>query len=369
MFIKGTFLSIDIKALLHNFIFFRSKIKRKTKIVGVVKAFSYGHEASVIAKALEKNKVDYFGVAYVQEGVSLRKAGITTPILVFHPQAHDIEQCIDYQLEPSIYSFRILAIFLKLMSVRDLKDYKIHLKFNTGMNRLGFEIKDSKKIIEIITQDNYLKVASIFSHLVASEDLKESKFTNTQVKKYKQITAFFEDNLPYSFIKHIANSTGVLNYPDFHFDMVRIGIGLYGYANDIKWTAKLKNVAKLYSIISQIHTLEKGESVGYNRAFIANKMTRVATVPIGYADGIPRRWSKGVGFFTINGKKAIILGNVCMDMIMIDITDIDCKEGDQVSVFDNQNTLEELATRTGTISYELLTDISIRVPRIVINNK
>jgi len=363
----GTFLSVNLNALVHNYNFFKSRLNEKTKIVAVIKAFSYGHEANAIAKALEKEKVAYFGVAYVKEGVSLRKAGITTPILVFHPQVHDIQLCIDYQLEPSIYGFRILDTISSLANNQDLEKFKIHLKFNTGMNRLGFKETDAVKLVHFFNENKQLKIASIFSHLVASEEFQEAEFTKKQAQKFQRITAIFKKGLPYTFIRHLDNTTGTLNYPEFHFDMVRVGIGLYGYANDLNWMKNLKNVAKLQTIISQIHIIEKGESVSYNRQFIATKRTKSATIAIGYADGIPRKWSKGVGFFTINGQKALILGNVCMDMVMIDVTNIDCQEGDVVYVFENQETLEELAKQTGTISYEILTDISIRVPRFVID--
>jgi alanine racemase len=362
----GTFLSIDLNALLHNISFFKSKLKENTKIVAVVKAFSYGHEANVIAKTLEKEGVDYFGVAYIQEGVSLRKAGIKTPILVFHPQVHDIHLCFDYQLQPSIYSFRMLYKIADLIIERNIENFKIHLKFNTGMNRLGFSSNDVLELINFIKEFSNIKIASIFSHLVASEDIEEKEFTRNQAQTFEKITSVFDKQISYPYLKHIVNSSGVLNYPEFHFDMVRVGIGLYGYANDLKWMHKLKNVAILQTSISQIHIIKKGESVSYNRQFIAKENTKSATIAIGYADGIPRRWSKGVGYFTVNGKKASILGNVCMDMVMIDVTNIECKEGDVVFVFENQETLENLALKTGSISYEILTDISIRVPRLVI---
>jgi alanine racemase len=257
---------------------------------------------------------------------------------------------------------------LSLVNDHDLKNFKIHLKFNTGMNRLGFKETDASKLVRFVNENKQLKIASIFSHLVASEDLQEAKFTKEQAQIFQRITTIFKNGLSYTFIKHLDNTTGILNYPEFHFDMVRVGIGLYGYANDLNWMKYLKNVAQLQTIISQIHLLEKGESVSYNRQFIAKKRTKSATIAIGYADGIPRKWSKGVGFFTVNGQKAPILGNVCMDTVMIDVTNIDCREGDVVFVFENQETLEDLARQTGTISYEILTDISIRVPRLVIEN-
>jgi alanine racemase len=243
----------------------------------------------------------------------------------------------------------------------------IHLKFNTGLNRLGFNKVDILALVQQINKNKQLKIASVFSHLVASEDATEIEFTKEQIQLYNEITADLESSFSYSFFKHLSNTSGTLNYKNAHFDMVRIGIGLYGYANDKEETSKLKNVASLYSIISQIHHVSVGESVGYNRGFIAQKETISATISVGHADGIPRTWGSGVGFVLINGVKAPILGNVCMDMIMVDITEISCNEGDRVVIFDSQKMVEDLAKNAGTISYELLTAISQRVPRVIIN--
>lgn len=362
----STFLRVDLNALQHNFHFLKAKLKKPTKIMAVVKAFAYGHEAIAVAKKLEKEKVAYFAVAYVQEGLHLRENAISTPILLLHPQQTDLTACIQYNLEPNLYSFKILNELLGLLKDTDITNFPIHLKFNSGLNRLGFSPKDIPEILKKITESKKVKIASVFSHLVASEDLDEKLFTNNQIQVYKSIVTAIEKEIKYPIIKHLTNTSGALNYPEAHFDMVRMGIGLYGYANEDKWTAQLKNVGSLYSVISQIHTVKKGESVGYNRAFMADRKTRSATIPIGHADGIPRTWGKGTGYVTINGKKAPILGNVCMDMIMVDVSNIDCNEGDKVIIFDNQQTLEDLAQRSKTISYEVLTAISQRVPRVII---
>ncbi len=362
----STFLSVDLNALVHNYHFIKSYLKPNTNFLAVIKAFAYGHEAIAIAKALEKEKVAYFAVAYLQEGIHLRKAGISTPILVLHPQQSDVQDCVAHQLEPNIYSFNILETFQNCLKKLNIQEFPIHLKFNTGLNRLGFSHNDIPELLSKLASDNTCKIASVFSHLVASEDLDEKEFTQKQIRLYTNILSEIQKGIPYTFTKHLANTSGTLNYPEAHFDMVRIGIGLYGYANDKKWTAQLKNVGKLYAVISQIFPIQKGESVGYNRAFVAKNDCVSATIPIGHADGIPRTWSKGKGYVTIHGKKAPVLGNVCMDMIMVDVTNIACKEGDQVRIYDSQQTLEDLATKTGTISYELLTAISQRVPRIIV---
>ena len=362
----NTFLNVDLNALVHNYLFFKSKLKESTKFVAVIKAFAYGHEANEIAKVLEKFQVDYFAVAYIQEGIALRKAGIKTPIIVFHSQLSDIKECFQYNLEPNIYSFRVLNKFLELAKNFKASDFPIHIMFNTGMNRLGFSQKDISQIVFLISKNNNLKIASILSHLAASEDPNQKKFTQNQINHFIGIIDKLECQLPYSFNKHLANSTGLLNYPEAHFNMVRVGIGLYGYANDKKWTKKLKNVGILHAIISQIHIIEKGESVSYNRTFKAKKRTVSATISIGYADGIPRSWGNGVGYVTIKSEKAFILGNVTMDMLMVDITNITCKEGDEVLFFETQEITEDLALRTNTISYEILTAISQRITRISI---
>lgn len=362
----STFLRVDLNALKFNYEFFKSKLSTDTKVLAVIKAFAYGHEAVSVAKKLEQEKVAYFAVAYIQEAVQLRNAGIASPILVLHPQHNDIDACIKYNLEPNIYSINLLTSFLHSLEEKRISDFPIHLKFNTGLNRLGFAKNEVSEILKKISRSNRVRIASVFSHLVASEDFDEKNYTKTQIEDYKNIVKAIEKEVKYPFIKHLTNTSGALNYPEARFDMVRIGVGLYGYANEEKWTKQLKNVGTLQSVISQIHSIEKGQSVGYNRAFVAAEKIISATIPIGHADGIPRTWGKGAGYVTINGEKAPTLGNVCMDMIMVDVSNIDCKEGDTVIIFDNQRTLEDLALRTNTISYEILTAISQRIPRVII---
>ncbi|MBJ2174251.1 alanine racemase [Aureibaculum sp. A20] len=360
-----TVLEIDLNALQHNFEYIKSKLKPNTKTLAVVKAFGYGTDACVIAKHLEKLNVDYFAVAYVDEGVALRKAGVKTPILVLHPQIVHFKLLIEHCLEPNIFSERVLMAFIDLMESENQKQYPIHLKFNTGLNRLGFKIEDVDTISGYLHNTTTVKVASIFSHLVASEDLNEREFSENQINLFNKIIDTFKSKLNDQPIFHMANTSGILNYPNAHFDMVRIGISLYGFANEQKYTEQLRNVASLKSIISQIHTIDKGESVGYNRGFTAGKEIKTATIPIGHADGIHRSFGKGKGYVTINGSKAPIVGNVCMDMIMVDVTNINCEEGDEVVIFNSQQTIIELASAIDTIPYEILTAISQRVKRIV----
>lgn len=359
-----TVLAIDAHALEHNLAYFKKKLLPETKILAVVKAFSYGSDDVQVAQFLQ-NKVDYFAVAYAHEGIALREANIKTPILVLHPQIATLQSIIDHCLEPNLYSFEIFNAFLRLALQNALKEYPVHLKFNTGLNRLGFLAKDSTKILETLQNTASVKITSLFSHLVASEDLNEKNFTNHQIDTFKTIAKQFEKKLTYKPMLHISNTSGVINYPDAQFDMVRIGIGLYGFGNDDFETSQLKNTHNLTSIISQIHEINPGESVGYNRAFVSKELIKSATIPIGHADGISRALGNKKGFVTINNQKAPIIGNVCMDMIMVDVTNIDCNEGDQVIIFNDQKTIKKFAVAADTITYEILTGISHRVKKML----
>ena len=356
-------LEIDLDAVLHNLHYFESKLQRHTKVLAVVKSFSYGLDAVAIAQFLEKNKVDYLAVAYASEGVTLRKAKVQLPILVLHPQVPNFQILIDYQLEPNLYSFYTLDAFINIAKKNQLKGYPIHLKFNTGLNRLGFKEQDLPQVLKALKGSAFLKIQSVFSHLAASEDANEKEFTKKQIDQFSNLTAHLLKQLDYRPILHLSNTSGVLNYAEGHFDMVRLGIGLYGFGNTPKETSKLKNVGSLKSIISQIHVLEKGASLGYNRAFVASKTTRTATIPVGHADGISRSLGNEVGSVQIHHQKCPILGNVCMDMLLVDVTEISCEEGDLVVLFDSQETVEEWAEKSNTISYEILTGISQRIPR------
>jgi len=358
-------LEINLDSLEFNLNYFKSKLKNTTKTLAVVKAFGYGSSSVEISKFLT-DKVSYFAVAYVDEGIALRKAGIINPILVLHPVISNFDKLIEYQLEPNIYSFKLLNSFLKNTEKFSLKNYPIHIKFNTGLNRLGFNNADISEIIASLKSQNSVKVTSIFSHIAASEDLKERDFTLKQISNFKSIASEISENLGYSPIKHMLNTSGIINYAmEAQFDMVRLGIGLYGFGNDEEETSKLKNVLTLKSIISQIYTINKGDSVGYNRAYKADKTMKSATIPIGHADGISRQLGNKKGYVYIHNKKAPIIGNVCMDMIMVDVSGINCEEGDEVIIYKNQQHIIELAKKINTISYELLTAISQRIKRIV----
>lgn len=360
---KETVLEIDLNALSHNFNYLRSKLHDTTKFLAVVKAFAYGSDAVVIARKLETLGVNYFAVAYVQEGVALRKAGIRTPILVLHPQAASFAPLIKYCLEPSLYSRKILTEFLVVAGEQQQIAYPVHLKFNTGLNRLGFGEDEADMVSGMLEGRNEVKVVSIFSHLAATEDLKEREFTRAQIDLYLEISRKLDGKLGSRPFRHILNTSGIINYPEAQLDMVRSGIGLYGYGNDPAVDPQLRPIATLKTIISQIHMIEPDESVGYNRAYKSGGRRVTATLPIGHADGIGRQYGRGLSHVNIRGHKAPIIGNICMDMIMIDITGIDCLEGDEVVIFGPGHSAEAFAGTANTISYELLTGISSRVRR------
>ena len=354
---NNTYLEINLKNLASNLDFLRSKIKSTTKLLAVIKANGYGSDSIEVSKFLD-DKVDYFAVAYSYEGVELRKNKIKSPILILHPQLGDFNIIQKYNLEPSIYSFMILNEYI------DKKcNIPVHIKFNTGLNRLGFSKNNLTKLCKILL-DEEIRVNYILSHLAASEDIKEKAFTKKQIEKFLSISNEFENLTNKAVKKHLLNTSGILNYSDYQFDMVRSGIGLYGYGNDRKFDSKLKPVHSLFSSISQIHKIKEGESVGYNRAFTATKNCRIGIVPVGHADGISRSIGNRKGKVLVNNYLCDIIGNVCMDMIMIELNDNNIKEGDKVILFDekSQNS-EKFAKYSNTISYEVLTSISKRIKR------
>ena len=361
-----TVLEIDLDALAHNYRFLRSRIGSETQFMGVVKAFAYGNDMLRIALKLEALGIDYFAVAYVKEGVALRNAGVKTPILVLHPQPSNFSELIAYGLEPSLYSPRILKEFLETAKELGQTDYPTHLKFNTGLNRLGFWENDVDHIAGALKGRDEIKICSVFSHLAASEDLREREFTLGQITSFRKIAEALDEKLGHSPFRHLLNTSGIINYPEAQFNMVRSGIGLYGFGNEAEIDAQLKPVATLKTIISQVHKIEPAESVGYNRAYSSEGYRTIATLPLGHADGISRQYGNGKTYVTVGGEKACIIGNVCMDMIMIDISGIECREGDEVVIFGKNPTAEAFAATAGTISYELIASISQRVKRTFI---
>ena len=359
-----TVLEINLNSISHNLSFFKSKLRPTTKMMVMVKAFGYGSGGFEIAKLLEHHKVDYLGVAFADEGISLKNAGITLPIMVLNPETTSFSSIIQYKLEPEIYNLKGLNAFLKIAEKRKLKHFPIHIKLDTGMHRLGFEEENLDELIATLKDNNFVTVKSILSHMATSDDLEHQEFANSQLNLFENLSSKLMNELDAKPIRHILNTSGISNFPEAQYDMVRLGIGLYGVSNDAEEQKYLENVSTLKSIISQIRTIQTGESVGYGRRFIAQKPTKIATIPIGYADGISRHWGNGVGFITINGEKANIVGSICMDMLMVDISEINCKEGDSVIIFGESPTVTFIANQLQTISYEILTSISQRVKRI-----
>ena len=363
---KETVLEIDLRAIEHNYKFLRTKTRPETKFLGVIKAFAYGSDSVRIAKKLEALGIDYFAVAYVDEGVRLRKAGIKVPILVLHPLPVGFDKLIKYRLEPSLYSREVLKAFRSAAKKQGQIYYPVHLKFNTGLNRLGFGADDIDFIVHESKIHAETKIVSVFSHLAASEDSNERLFTQKQIACFERLAQEIDTKLDHRPFRHLLNTSGIINYPEAQYDMVRSGIGLYGFGNEATIDAQLRPVATLKTIISQLHHIAPGESVGYNMGYVCDAEKTIATLPLGHADGIGRQYGKGKAYVSINGKRAQIIGNVCMDMIMVDVTDIDCAAGDEVIVFGKNSTAEEFARGAGTISYELLTGISQRVKRVVV---
>lgn len=363
---QETVLEINLNALTHNFKYLKSKLASRTKFLAVVKAFAYGSDSVIVVKHLDTLGVDYFAVAYTSEGVALRDAGIQKPILVLHPQAVNFKTLIDCCLEPSLYNAKVLNQFIAVAQHENQKQYPIHIKFNTGLNRLGFWENDVDYVVSKLKATTSVVAKSVFSHLAASEDTNEKKFTNQQIKSFKAISSAFETGIGYKPWLHLCNTSGVINYPEAHLDMVRCGIGLYGFGNSVSEDKHLKPVARLKSIISQIHTIEPNETVGYNRSYVSNGYEKIATIPVGHADGIGRQYGNNKGYVIINEKIAPIIGNVCMDMIMVNITNIVCNEGDAVIVFDAEHNAATFAKTANTISYEIITAISQRVKRQII---
>ncbi len=361
-----TILEINLNSIEHNLNFFRSLLNSRTKIMAMVKAFSYGTGSAEIAHMLQFNNVDYLTVAYADEGVDLRNAGITLPILVMNPEEQAFNMILKYNLEPEIYSLRLLKTFIEEINTfyRGDKEIAIHIEVDTGMHRLGMNFIDLKEAIQILKNNPYIKLKSVFSHLAASEDPAMDDFTLQQISLFEEISDYAKAELGENILCHILNTAGISRFPNAQFDMVRLGIGLYGISSDPDTQPHLQNVSILKTKISQIRDIESGESVGYNRNWVAQKPSLIAVIPIGYADGLNRRLGNGVGSVLVNGMHAPIIGNICMDMCMIDVTLIDCKETDEVIIFGNSNLVQNMADHMGTIPYEVFTGIPQRVKRI-----
>ena len=360
--VHETILEVNLDAVVHNFNYYRSKLKPETKMVCMVKAFGYGAGSYELAKTLQEHRCDYLAVAVADEGAELRKEGISIPIIVMNPEFSSFNVLFENQLEPEVYSFRLLDAMIKETERRGITFYPVHIKIDTGMHRLGFRPEDIPAICERLKEQSGVAVRSVFSHLVGSDSSIFDDFTQKQLDTFTKAAAGLEAGLDYKVIKHILNSAGIERFTGYQMDMVRLGIGLYGVsASGMKG---LRNVSTLKTTILQIQNVPEGDSIGYSRMSYVKRDSRIAIIPIGYADGLDRHFSNGNGYVSVNGRRCPIIGNICMDACMIDVTDTDAKEGDPVVIFGDELPVTELSDKLKTIPYEILTSISPRVKRV-----
>lgn len=362
--IHGTVLEINLDAITHNLNFYRNIIGKSTKLMVMVKALAYG-SGNEVAAWLQYHKVDYLAVAYPDEGVILRQNGITLPIMVMNADPNSFSALFEHNLEPEIYSLRVLQAYVSSKNIWvSGQKTKIHIKIDTGMHRLGFMDADIETLVEILNENPKIEVASIFSHLAGADTPELNDFSEQQIKLFERISQSIIEEIAYAPLRHISNTAGILRFPEARFDMVRLGIGMYGVESSGIRQSALETVATMKTTISQIKTLAKTETVGYSRGGNLERDSKIATIAVGYADGYDRRFSKGKGLVNVNGKLCKTVGNVCMDMTMIDVTEVDCKEGDEVIIFGGNPSISELSQSIGTIPYEILTGVSERVKRV-----
>lgn len=360
----GTVMQIDLGKMVHNLNFFKSKLKPGVKIMAMVKAFAYGSGSEEVANLLQYHKIDYLGVAYADEGVELRKKNISLPIMVMNPSEESFNWILSNNLEPAIYSLKMMKAFSNFL---EGKQATIHLEVETGMQRLGLNASELGEVLTILKDNRNIRVASVFSHLSGSDESMHDSFSKEQFERYQKFYDRISSELNVKPIRHLLNSAGILRLPDFQMEMVRLGIGLYGVNPTQENFSELQSVASLKTVISQIKKISRGETVGYGRKGKANNEITIATIAIGYADGFSRSFSQGKGFVLVKGKKAPVIGNVCMDMTMVDITGISAQEGDEVIIFGEGLSIHEVAESIGTISYEILTNTSTRVKRVFVS--
>ncbi len=357
-----TILEVNLNALIDNLNYFRSKLRPETKMMCMVKAFAYGSGSVEVARTLQHHRVEYLAVAVADEGAELRREGIRIPIVVMNPEKGSFGMIFDNNLEPEIYSFRLLDSFIAAAEKLGIVDYPIHIKIDSGMHRLGFELQDMDKLVEKLKTQNQVKVRSVFSHLSGSDEEKFDGFTKQQITAFTACADQLSATFSHYIMRHILNSAGIERFPEAQFDMVRLGIGHYGISS--LPDANLKQVCALKTIILQIKNVKAGETVGYSRKGIVSSDKRIAVLPIGYADGFDRKLGNGVGEVLINGHRAKVIGNVCMDLIMVDVSNIEANEGDRVEIFGDNLTISEVAGWLKTIPYEILTSVSRRVKRV-----
>lgn len=362
-----TVFEINLNRLIDNVNHYKGLLLPNVKIMAMVKAMGYGSGSVEIARTLQHRGVDYLAVAYADEGVELRKANVQLPIMVMNPEQDAFDDIIQYHLEPELYGFKIVKEFLAHLDKVGLSEaYPVHVKLDTGMHRLGFEINELPELCAILKKAESVKVQSVFSHLVGADNPDLDDFTRQQISAFEKAANLLSTSLHSSFLKHLCNSAGISRFKEAHFDMVRLGIGMYGIGANKHEQSQLANVGSLKTRISQIKTVEPGESVGYNRNGKINSRTVLATIPIGYADGFARSLGNGNHGVFIHGVFCKVIGNVCMDMCMVDVTHLACQEGDEVVIFESHDQIQQMASAMNTIPYEVLTNVSGRVKRVYI---
>lgn len=360
--VHETILEIDLNAMVDNLNYYRSFLMPDTKMVCMVKASAYGAGSYEIAKTLQDHRVDYLAVAVADEGSELRKVGITSSIIIMNPEMTAFKTLFDYKLEPEVYSFHLLDALIKAAEKQGITNFPIHIKLDTGMHRLGFLPEEMPILIQRLKSQTAVLPRSVFSHFVGSDSPQFDDFTRRQIELFAHASSVLQAAFPHKILRHICNSAGIERFPQAHYDMVRLGLGLYGI-NPIN-NQFLHNISTLKTTILQIHEVPLGDTVGYSRKGVLSRPSRVATIPIGYADGLNRHLGCGKGYCLVNGQKAPYVGNICMDACMIDVTDIDCKEGDRVEIFGNHLPVSVLSDLLDTIPYEILTSVSGRVKRV-----
>ena len=362
-----TVMNVNLPALIHNLSYYRSLLKPETKMVAMVKAQSYGLGDVELINELIYHHVDYLAVAYTDEGIRLRKRSITKPIIVLGAEAHSFEAMIDYRLEPEIFNFHYLEVLANLLEHHaDIQSFNIHIKLDTGMHRLGFDETDLPRLVDFVQQHPQLRIRSIFSHLAAAEDPAEDDFTRGQIALFDRMSSFLISQFNYPVLRHILNSAGISRFPEAQYDMVRLGIGLYGFSSVPQDKAQLQNTVTLRTVVTQVKTIPANETIGYNRSYKTLHDSKIAIIPIGYADGFPRELGNSIGQVYVAGQLVPIVGKICMDMCMVDVTGLEVKEGDEVIVYGDPHPLDKVAASINRIPYELMTAISKRVQRIYI---
>ncbi len=361
-----THVRIDLAAIRKNILAHKKFIHPDTKMLLMIKASGYGSEIDKMVQFTQEFGIQYYGVAFVDEGIAIRKTGCTLPIMVMNVEPGNYEACIEWNLEPALYDFQQMDEFISECIYQGIENYPVHIKLDTGMHRLGFEEKNINQLIELLKAQPEIHIKSVYSHLVEAENTYDKRFSEHQILSFKKTVNKLTAELGYSFDTHIQNSSGIVQFGNLDCTMVRLGIGMYGICSLPIIQPLLEPVLEWYSTISQIKTIEKGQTVGYNRSYVAKKTMRTATIPVGYADGLRRSLSNEVGTLYVHGKACPIVGKVCMDMVMIDVTAVTCTIGDEVEIIGKHQTIEQLAQTMGTIPYEVMTSIAPRVHRLYV---